>query len=638
LTDFRDFLDLLNETLTTAIVVVASSMLLYNLSRNLRNRVARASGFVLFCVTTAYISDVLFLLGPEQGVHVALLRFQWVGLAFIPAATFHLSDALLDTTGLPSRGRRRRVTRILYTIAFAFLIQAAFSDRLIWTEIHSGGISMRAGSTFWLYMAYFVPTNAVAFINVHRARQRCLTRSTKRRMVYLEIAMLMPGVGIFPYSVLMQPGDELSIGALMLVNVANFTVVLTLLFLSYPLSFFGSEIPDRVVKSDLLRMMLLGPATGLLALVVILYTGPMTEWFSPLAETLMPFVVVAAILIWQWSVDIALPWLDRKLIYRDEDDAQLAKLDRLGERLLTHTDMRQLMDAVLTTTCDYLQVNRAFIALLIEPTTNFMEAVGDVPFTLETLADEALSLLEQSPRQLALVLHPWEGYWLIALYSRRINIDPDHPLPIIGMMGIEARSGDNGLTDDETGMLSVFVKRAARILDDMLLQNEVYAALEGLLPQIAMTRRQAAEVEYRAGRTPMMNGLPKREQLVVQVHAALRHYWGGPGLSRSRLIELNIVQDALPENESNPARALRAVLLIAIESQRPEGEPDLKDQAWLLYNILKLRFVDKRKARETATRLYMSEANLYRKQNIAIEAVVDAIMEMEQNIYSVKNL
>ena len=144
-----------------------------------------------------------------------------------------------------------------------------------------------------------------------------------------------------------------------------------------------------------------------------------------------------------------------------------------------------------------------------------------------------------------------------------------------------------------------------------------------------------ADLQVRGRRRPRVHAL---RELVVQVHAALRHDWGGPGLSRSRLIELNIVQDALPENESNPARALRAVLLIAIESQRPEGEPDLKDQAWLLYNILKLRFVDKRKARETATRLYMSEANLYRKQNIAIEAVVDAIMEMEQNIYSVKNL
>ena len=45
------FLDLANETLTTAIVVIAASMLLYNLTRNLRDRVARTSSVVLACVT-----------------------------------------------------------------------------------------------------------------------------------------------------------------------------------------------------------------------------------------------------------------------------------------------------------------------------------------------------------------------------------------------------------------------------------------------------------------------------------------------------------------------------------------------------------------------------------------------------------
>jgi hypothetical protein len=43
-------LNSINEILTTAIVVLTASMLLYNLSRNLRNRVARTSGIVLLCV------------------------------------------------------------------------------------------------------------------------------------------------------------------------------------------------------------------------------------------------------------------------------------------------------------------------------------------------------------------------------------------------------------------------------------------------------------------------------------------------------------------------------------------------------------------------------------------------------------
>ena len=483
-----------------------------------------------------------------------------------------------------------------------------------------------------MYLAYFIPTNLVAFINVHRARSRCLTRSTRRRMAYLQVAMLMPSIGIFPYSVLLNPGEEYAVGALILVNAANFMVVLTLLLLSYPLSFFGSRIPDRVVKTDLLRFMLLGPATGMLALVVILYSGPVTEVFAVPGETFMPFAVIAVILLWQWSVDLALPWLEKRLIYRDEDDAQLAKLDNLTERLLTPSDMLQLVDANLEATCDYLQVTRAFMSALIDQTPTFVRSVGSVQFSSDELQTEMPGLLAGFSADPPVTIQSWGVYWVIPLHSKRISDRSNNPT-LIGLMAIEAQSDEIDLTDDEQRMLQVFVKRAARILDDMLLQNEIFAALEGLLPQIAMTRGHAAEVEYQRGRKPELitNGIPERSQLIAQVHAALRHFWGGPGLSSSRLLELSVVRQALDENEDNDIRALRAILLAAVENQRPEGQPDMKSTEWTLYNILKLRFIDNRKVRETARRLYMSEANLYRKQNVAIEAVTDTIIEMERN-------
>ena len=70
--DLRTFLDLSNETLAATIVTVAASMLLYNLSRNMHNRVARTSGIVLACVTVAYIGDVLISLEPGMETHKEL--------------------------------------------------------------------------------------------------------------------------------------------------------------------------------------------------------------------------------------------------------------------------------------------------------------------------------------------------------------------------------------------------------------------------------------------------------------------------------------------------------------------------------------------------------------------------------------
>jgi hypothetical protein len=42
-----------------------------------------------------------------------------------------------------------------------------------------------------------------------------------------------------------------------------------------------------------------------------------------------------------------------------------------------------------------------------------------------------------------------------------------------------------------------------------------------------------------------------------------------------------------------------------------------------------MKFVEGRKVREVALRLAMSEADLYRKQRIAVEAVAKAIGDME---------
>jgi hypothetical protein len=92
---------------------------------------------------------------------------------------------------------------------------------------------------------------------------------------------------------------------------------------------------------------------------------------------------------------------------------------------------------------------------------------------------------------------------------------------------------------------------------------------------------------------------------------------------------LKVVQRTLEEHQENPANALRAILRQAVEQVRPEGERRFTGE-WILYNILELKFMEGKKVREVATRLAMSEADLYRKQRVAVDAVANAILEMEQ--------
>ncbi len=635
---FLAFLTLSNETLTAAAVIVTASLLLYNLTRNMGDRVARSSAVVLACVTITYMCDVIISLDPNRQAYEVIQRLQWIGIALMPTGMFHLSDALLATTGLPSRGRRRRVIRLLYSISIVFIIAAAFTDILVQPVPRIEGIGLRANVLFPVYILFFLLASGIAFINVQRARQRCLTRDTRRRMGYLQVAMLTPVIGIFPFSVILGPGEEFSLTALILVNISNIVVILMLLFLAYPLAFFGSRVPDRVVKTELLRFVLRGPATGLLALVVIIFITPTSRFLGLTGQSFLPFAVVAVVLLWQWIVALILPYLEKRLIYPDEDDDQLSKLQNLSEQLLTRNDLLQLIEAILAASCDYLQVNTAFMVSLSEEQPEIIAAIGPTRPTSTMLEDDAPLLTQllqlENEDDIAFSIQTWQSYWIVPLYSKR-RAETGENDDLIGFIGVQARSPEVDLTTDEYLTFRTLIQRAAQALDDLALQTEIYAALEGLLPQINITRTRAAEVEYRISRNghlpePESALMPEREQFVDQVRAALRHYWGGPGLTRSRLLELNIVNNALPENDDNAVKALRTIINQAIESQRPEGERRMTSPEWLIYNILELRFIEQRKVREVANRLALAEATLYRKQRDAIEAVADTLIEMER--------
>jgi hypothetical protein len=170
------------------------------------------------------------------------------------------------------------------------------------------------------------------------------------------------------------------------------------------------------------------------------------------------------------------------------------------------------------------------------------------------------------------------------------------------------------------------------VLDDMRVQAEVFVALEGVMRETNAVRQVPDPVRYGNA-----SALARSAQAIIDqpdfanlIRDALRDYWGGPRLTDDRLLQLGVVQDALVENDGNPARAVRTVLSRAVESLKPAGQRSLTATEWVLYNILDLRFVQGRKVRDVTQRLAMSEANLYRKQQFAIEQVAQKIAEMER--------
>lgn len=640
----RGVLNLINETLTTTIVIVAVSILLYNLSRRTHDQVTRAASIVLACVVVSYTADVLVSLDPGGNRYVeTYLRLQWIGIAYIPAALFHLSDALLATTGRPSRGRRRFVIRISYLISTIFMVLALFTDSVVKDPVLGDMARMRPAAGFAVYAVYLLLLGAVALINVARARRRCLTRYTRRRMTYLLAVFPTPIYGIFPYSLLFgRLGDERTTLLLIILDAANLVIMLMLVFMAYPLSFFGAQEPDRVVKSRLLEFMLRGPLTGAAVLAAILFIPRATSFLGVDGDAFMPFAAVAILLFLQWSITLALPVLKRWLVYT-EDQYQARTIERLGERLLTQADAEQLIESVLAAICDYLRVPTAFVAEVSPAGAKLVQMVGSLAPSPDALDSADLpSLLnggdDASDLEQAGEMFVWHSYWLVPLRSTT-HAGNGAEASLVGVLGVWARAPQPDLDEEERAAFSALATRLARVLDDMQRQAQVFLILEGLASQ--MDRMQELQGVSRYG---YLSGEPApypssdllaQEAFSDMVKDALRDYWGGPKLTDSELLKLNIVWREMTEaNESSPVRALRAVLTRAIENLKPEGQRSLTTTEWVLYNILEMRFLQGRKVRDVALRLAMSESDLYRKQRIAIEEVARQIAEMERDLLS----
>jgi len=223
----------------------------------------------------------------------------------------------------------------------------------------------------------------------------------------------------------------------------------------------------------------------------------------------------------------------------------------------------------------------------------------------------------------------WGDFWVLPLHQRKFNGDRDEVPPLLGLLGI-ARKSDHPLDGDQRDALWLLADRVALALEDRQLQQRVFRSLEDLQPQMDMLQKIRAAGRYDTTNNLLAEPVFEESDMADWVKDALTHYWGGPKLTNSPLMRLKIVQEFMDNYEGNASNALRALLRQAVDQVRPDGDRKFTSE-WILYNILEMKFIEGRKVREVAGRLAMSEADLYRKQRVAVEAVARTILEMEKN-------
>ena len=620
----------LNNILTAGIAITAFSLFLYALSFNLRDRVARSFAIILLCVVAVFTTEALQNPSVSDWGIELLLRLQWVGIIFLPPSYLHLSDALLVTAGRPSRGRRRLAVRLVYVVSFGFLLLLA-TGMLVGALVSNGQPAPHLQRTALtdFFTVYYIGIMVWAGYNFVRAFGKMLTRSGQRRMLYLMAGATAPALGSYPY--LLFGSDIAASYPLFFWSTAfiiNLLVAVLVIIMAYAVAFFGVSWPDRVVKTRLFKWLLRGPVTASLALTLMTIVRRAGLFFEgEQYSVFVPLIVVVTVLLFEHAVTLFSPLWERFLFF-GRDRAELQLLQNIEERLLTRGDLQQFLETVLAAVRDHLQSPCAFVAALDGNELTLSVVAGNQALLEKEDLDEALEIVShngESDRQEFI----WGGFWVLPLHQRRVNGDRDEIRPLLGLLGV-ARKGNRSMDKDQRDALWLLADRAALALEDRQLQQRVFRSLEDLQPQIDMLQRMRAAGRYDTNASLLTAPLPGESDLTDWVKDALTHYWGGPKLTNSPLMKLKIVQMLAEEYEGNASNALRALLRKAVDQVRPEGERRFTSE-WILYNILEMKFIEGRKVREVAGRLAMSEADLYRKQRVAVEAVARAILDMEQN-------
>jgi hypothetical protein len=416
------------------------------------------------------------------------------------------------------------------------------------------------------------------------------------------------------------------------VILGNVVVGTMFALLTAHLVYFGAFSPDRVVRVRLYKFMARVPLAGSIVLLVYVLVSRTSPIFGLPAETALGFALVATVMLVEWLIHAYKRPLERLLQLDDEPD--IRRIQQLSDRLLTTNNLRQFLESVLAATCEAMRTPTAFVAAITAEGPRLEAVVGP-------LAEPETILNDTDWRQLArqgnngnssdgltamedFIL--WRNYWIRPLHNRQED-------RVLGILGIRARASLPDLTEQENQVLEQLISQAEAALEDRILQQEVFAAVEGLLPEITAFHERLSAVTF--GGLPTLTEPPSGEtplhdpEFMVMVRDALSHYWGGPKLTKSPLMRLRIVQEKMREHDNNAANALRAILTEAIELQKPEGQRNMTTAEWILYNILELKFIRGQRVRDVARRLAMSESDLYRKQRVAIENVARAIVNLE---------
>ena len=612
------------QILNAGVAITAIALAMYALSFNFRDSVARTFMIILALVAVVFSSDTIANISNSSAIIQVWLQLRWAGVAFLPAAYFYFSDALLTLTGRPSRGRRTWLVRIFLLISLVWAI-------LIPLRITAGTISpvqvpvayLTTSPITFIFGAYYLAVIGLSFYNLARAVLRSNTTTTRRRLFYLFIGASAPAVTcvlfLFHGSALFARNPDFF---WLLTILGAIVTGVALIVIAYVVSFFGLSWTDRAIKSRLFRWLMRGP---FVAMMVLGATTVVRRYGLALGDPYIPYVpvvMVGTVLVLEYFITLLAPRLEKALFF-EADREDLSLIRTLEERMLTEKDLDQFLEIIAASICDQLQVRGAFIAVLENGSIDYIIHAGD-RHILDKLPEtsELIRAVQQSSREPVSL-----GSFRLIPLVYQVDIEQTR---LFGVCGFPDGAVDAFLPEQMTAV-SLLADRATLALKDRALQMQVLNSLSVLQPEVDYIQELIANSSYNQKSIYRNGSAQVPGEFTDWVKDALTHYWGGAKLTNTPLLNLQLVQSASENYDGSKTNALRAVLKQAIEQSKPEGDRKFTSD-WILYNILDLKFIQGEKVREVARKLAMSEADLYRKQRVALENIARIIMRQEAEI------
>ena len=628
LTGIETVLKAASDVLTAGVAVITFSLLLYAVTFKLRDAVTNTFTLLLLCLVVIFGADAFITVIKSNALLVSVIKIHWSGLILLPTAYFLFSDALLALTGKPSKGKRKISGFVFILVSLGFLV-LLFSNFLLGNLVFDQPPAPFLERTFFidLFSQFFVIVQVLSWYNFVRAYRRTFTHTSRRRMVYLIFSAIGPAVGSFPFLLYGSEFASRSPIIFWLLSVsANAAVAVSVITMTYAVSFFGFPWTDRVIKSRLFRWVMRGPITANLTLGVTTLLTRLGNQININNSAVVALAMVATIVIFEYSITLFAPIWER-LFFFGADRIELEKIRTLEDRLLTTNDLRQFLELVLASVCDRLQIPGANLIVNNYRAENLDVHTGN---RKNIGLDEKIQIFEVlGKKDFNRPIIEIGEQSIIPLIDSTDNENPSMQGAIVIDHVISS------LDDERIAALKKLSARAVLALRDRAEQEQLFTSLEMLTPQVSVIQDLLAS--SRKDQRRIINGEHEVElhDLEIWVKDALSQIWGGPKLLQNPILHLNIIQKRIKEAKETPLNAVRELLREAITHLRPDGERQYTNE-WLLYNLMDLKYLEGWKVRDVAHRLALSEADLYRKQRMAITAISRQIIEIEKSAYQEK--